>query len=52
VTYSAARAAFNRALQITDEAEFVRFMLADIPPPPAEAAAIRAANAGRASAAA
>jgi glyoxylase-like metal-dependent hydrolase (beta-lactamase superfamily II) len=43
---------FNRALQITDEAEFVRFMLADIPPPPAEAAAIRATNAGRAGAAA
>jgi glyoxylase-like metal-dependent hydrolase (beta-lactamase superfamily II) len=42
---------FNRALRIVDEAEFVRFMLADIPPPPPEAAAIRAANAGRASAA-
>jgi glyoxylase-like metal-dependent hydrolase (beta-lactamase superfamily II) len=41
---------FNRALRITDEAEFVRFMLADIPPPPAEAAAIRAANAGHANA--
>ena len=38
----------NEAFRIDDEAEFVRFMLAEIPPPPPEAAALRAANAGRA----
>ena len=37
---------YNEAFKIDDEAEFVRFMLAEIPQPPAEAAAIRAANAG------
>ena len=37
----------NEAFRIDDEAEFVRFMLAEIPPPPPEAAALRAANAGR-----
>jgi hydroxyacylglutathione hydrolase len=36
----------NPALQIEDEAEFVRFMLAEIPPAPPEAAALRAANSG------
>ena len=41
----------NRALAITDESEFVRFMLADIPPPPAEASRLRAANSGFATAA-
>ena len=38
----------NAAFAIDDQAEFVRFMLAEIPPPPPEAAALRAANAGRA----
>lgn len=42
----------NQALTIEDEAEFIRFMLAEIPPAPAEAARIRAANAGHAAAAA
>jgi glyoxylase-like metal-dependent hydrolase (beta-lactamase superfamily II) len=37
----------NRAFRIEDEAEFVRTMLADIPPAPPEAARIRAINAGR-----
>jgi hydroxyacylglutathione hydrolase len=37
---------FNRAFGIEDEAEFVRVMTADIPPPPPEAARIRAINAG------
>lgn len=36
----------NQALAIKDEAAFVRFMLADIPSAPPEAARIRAANAG------
>jgi hypothetical protein len=31
---------------IEDEAEFVRFMVAEIPPTPPEAARIRAANSG------
>lgn len=35
----------NEALRIEDEAAFIRFMLAEIPPPP-EAAALRAANSG------
>ena len=38
----------NEAFRIDDEAAFVRFMLAEIPPPPPDAAALRAANAGRA----
>lgn len=38
----------NMAFAIDDAADFVRFMLAEIPPPPPEAAALRAANAGRA----
>lgn len=42
---------YNQAFAIEDEAEFVRFMLGEIPPAPAEAARIRAANAGFAAAA-
>lgn len=38
----------NRAFAIEDEAAFVRRMLEDIPPPPPEAARLRAVNAGRA----
>ena len=38
---------FNRAFRIDDEAEFVGFMLKDIPPPPLQAAWLRAANSGR-----
>ncbi|MGA7329266.1 MAG: MBL fold metallo-hydrolase [Rhodomicrobium sp.] len=41
----------NLALAINDESEFVRFMLAEIPPPPPEAARLRAANSGFAAAA-
>jgi hydroxyacylglutathione hydrolase len=37
----------NAAFRIEDEVEFVRVMLTDIPAPPPEAAALRAANAGR-----
>jgi hydroxyacylglutathione hydrolase len=37
----------NPAFRIEDEGEFVRVMLSDIPAPPPEAAALRAANAGR-----
>jgi hydroxyacylglutathione hydrolase len=36
----------NQAFMIEDEAEFVRFMVAEIPPAPPEAARIRAANSG------
>ena len=39
---------FNEAFAMADENSFVAFMLANIPPPPADAAAIRASNAGRA----
>jgi hypothetical protein len=42
----------NQALMVADEAEFVRFMVAEIPPAPPEAAKIRAANSGAADAAA
>ncbi len=42
----------NEAFRINDEAEFIRYMLAEIPPTPAEAAALRAANSGLAAAAA
>src|SRR5712671_100438 len=42
----------NEALGIGEEAEFIRFMLADIPPVPPEAAALRAANSGATAAAA
>ena len=37
----------NAAFRIDDEGEFVRTMSTDIPPPPAGAAELRAANAGR-----
>jgi hydroxyacylglutathione hydrolase len=37
---------FNKAFRIEDEASFLRVMLADIPPPPPEAAKVRAVNAG------
>lgn len=37
---------YNQAFGIEDEAEFVRFMTAEIPPAPPEAAKIRAANSG------
>jgi hydroxyacylglutathione hydrolase len=36
----------NKAFRIGDEGEFVRVMLADIPPPPPQAAEVRAANSG------
>jgi hydroxyacylglutathione hydrolase len=36
----------NEAFRIGEQAEFVRFMLAEIPPAPPEAAALRAANSG------
>ncbi|KQW60547.1 MULTISPECIES: MBL fold metallo-hydrolase [unclassified Ensifer] len=42
----------NEAFGIEDEAEFIRFMLAEIPPAPPEAAALRATNSGRATKAA
>jgi hydroxyacylglutathione hydrolase len=42
----------NQAFTIENEAEFVRFMVAEIPPAPPEAARIRAANSGMAAAAA
>jgi hydroxyacylglutathione hydrolase len=41
---------FNAAFAIAGEGPFVEFMLANIPPPPPDAAAIRARNAGRESA--
>jgi hydroxyacylglutathione hydrolase len=42
----------NAAFRIADEAEFVRFMTAEIPPAPPETARLRALNAGAAAAAA
>jgi glyoxylase-like metal-dependent hydrolase (beta-lactamase superfamily II) len=42
----------NEAFRSEDEAEFIRFMLAEIPPAPPEATALRAANSGLAAAAA
>jgi hypothetical protein len=36
----------NEALRIDDEATFIRFMLADIPPAPENAAELRASNSG------
>jgi glyoxylase-like metal-dependent hydrolase (beta-lactamase superfamily II) len=42
----------NEAFRIEDEAEFIRFMLAEISPAPPEAAALRAANSGATAAAA
>lgn len=41
----------NKAFRIDDEGEFVRAMLADIPPPPVQAAEVRAVNSGRMAAA-
>jgi glyoxylase-like metal-dependent hydrolase (beta-lactamase superfamily II) len=38
----------NKAFAMEDETAFVRFMLAEIPPSPPQAAAVRAANSGRA----
>jgi len=43
---------YNEALRIGEQAEFIRFMLAEIPPAPPEAAALRAANSGATAAAA
>ncbi|MER9403116.1 MBL fold metallo-hydrolase [Mesorhizobium caraganae] len=43
---------FNKAFRIDDEEAFVATMIADIPPPPLDAARNRAANAGLAAAAA
>ena len=43
---------YNKAFRIEDEGDFVRVMLADIPPPPPQAADIRAVNSGRMAAAA
>lgn len=37
----------NKAFRIDSEAEFIEFMLRDIPPAPAEAARLRATNSGR-----
>lgn len=37
---------FNNAFRIGDECEFVRAMVADVPPPPAQAAQVRAVNSG------
>lgn len=42
---------YNEAFGIADEAAFIRFMLAETPPAPPEAAAVRAANSGFAAAA-
>jgi hydroxyacylglutathione hydrolase len=42
----------NAAFRIADEAEFVRFMTAEIPPAPPEGARLRALNAGASAAAA
>jgi hydroxyacylglutathione hydrolase len=42
----------NKAFAIDDAKDFVRFMVAEIPPAPPEAAAVRATNAGRVAAAA
>jgi hydroxyacylglutathione hydrolase len=42
----------NRAFAIENEADFIRFMLAEIPPAPPEATGIRAANSGSTAAAA
>ena len=42
---------YNKAFRIEDEGEFVRAMLADIPPAPPQAAEVRAVNSGRMAAA-
>jgi glyoxylase-like metal-dependent hydrolase (beta-lactamase superfamily II) len=41
----------NKALMIDEEAEFVRVMTTDVPPPPPDAARMRAVNSGRMAAA-
>ena len=38
---------YNAAFRIADEAEFVKVMTAEIPPPPPDAAEIRAVNSGK-----
>jgi len=38
---------FNKTFRIDDEVAFVRAMLAEIPPPPPQAAEVRATNSGR-----
>jgi hydroxyacylglutathione hydrolase len=38
---------FNKTFRIDDEGDFLRAMLAEIPPPPPEAEVVRAKNAGR-----
>ena len=38
---------FNKAFSVQDRAAFVERMLRDLPPPPPDAAAIRAANLGK-----
>jgi hydroxyacylglutathione hydrolase len=42
---------FNKAFRIADEVDFVRTMIAEIPPPPPQAAEVRATNSGRLTAA-
>ncbi len=42
---------YNKAFRIDDEDEFIRGMLADIPPAPPQAAEVRAVNSGRMAAA-
>lgn len=42
---------YNKAFRIGDESEFVRAMVAEIPPPPPQAAEIRSVNSGRMAAA-
>jgi hydroxyacylglutathione hydrolase len=42
---------FNRAFRIAEESEFVRAMVADVPPPPPQAAQVRAINSGMVAAA-
>jgi len=37
---------FNKAFRISDEGEFVRAMIADVPPPPPQAGQVRAVNSG------
>jgi hypothetical protein len=41
----------NRAFAIDSEADFIRFMIANVPPAPPQAAQIRALNSGQAEAA-
>jgi hydroxyacylglutathione hydrolase len=46
------RSAASPASSVAAEAEFVRFMIAEIPPAPRDAAALRAINSGSTAAAA